>query len=115
MFLPEEFENRMDIMKNILYLVIERDGRSKATSTPMLSMGAPPTTGPVSSRSIWITTRRNAGLAEKLYEVSADRLKDMGVLNLYACIGYPKVEDEYLNKNSAQFHEHLGFRLCGTF
>lgn len=39
----------------------------------------------------------------------------MGVLNLYACIGYPKVEDEYLNKNSAQFHEHLGFRLCGTF
>ena len=39
----------------------------------------------------------------------------MGILNLYACIGYPKVEDEYLNKNSAQFHEHLGFHLCGTF
>ena len=39
----------------------------------------------------------------------------MGVLNLYACIGYPQAEDEYLTKNSAQFHEHLGFTLAGTF
>ena len=45
----------------------------------------------------------------------ADRLKAMGVLNLYACIGYPQVEDEYLTRNSAQFHEHLGFTLAGTF
>ena len=54
----EEFENRMiDIMKKYPYLVIERGGRIEG-------LGAPPTTGPVSSRSIWITTRRNAGLAE---------------------------------------------------
>ena len=46
---------------------------------------------------------------------AVDRLKAMGVLNLYACIGYPQVEDEYLTKNSAQFHEHLGFTLAGTF
>ena len=39
----------------------------------------------------------------------------MGILNLYACIGYPQVEDEYLTRNSAQFHQHLGFALCGTF
>ena len=39
----------------------------------------------------------------------------MGVLNLYARIGYPQKEDEYLTKNSAQFHAHLGFTLAGTF
>ena len=39
----------------------------------------------------------------------------MGILNLYACIGYPQEEDEYLTRNSAQFHEHLGFKLIGTF
>ncbi len=39
----------------------------------------------------------------------------MGILNLYACIGYPQVEDEYLTKNSAEFHAHLGFELVGTF
>lgn len=56
-----------------------------------------------------------AGLGRRLYEELADRLKKMGILNLYACIGYPQVEDEYLTKNSAEFHAHLGFELVGTF
>ena len=58
---------------------------------------------------------RHGGLGRTLYEALADRLQAMGILNLYACIGYPQVEDEYLTKNSAQFHEHLGFALVGTF
>lgn len=32
-----------------------------------------------------------------------------------ACIGYPQEDDEYLTKNSAQFHEHLGYRRIGEF
>ena len=55
------------------------------------------------------------GLGRTLYEALADRLKGMGILNLYARIGYPQKEDEYLTKNSAQFHAHLGFTLAGTF
>ena len=51
----------------------------------------------------------------KLYMYTALAPIPMGVLNLYACIGYPQAEDEYLTKNSAQFHEHLGFTLAGTF
>ena len=39
----------------------------------------------------------------------------MGILNLYACIGVPRQEDPYLNRNSADFHAHLGFSLAGTF
>ena len=40
----------------------------------------------------------------------------MGVLNLYACIGYPRGgDDEYLSTNSADFHAHLGFEKIGTF
>lgn len=31
------------------------------------------------------------------------------------CIAYPKEEDEYLDKNSAMFHAHLGYRLVGEF
>ena len=58
---------------------------------------------------------RKHGMGRALYEALADRLQSMGILNLYACIGYPQVEDEYLTRNSAQFHEHLGFALCGTF
>ena len=37
------------------------------------------------------------------------------ILNLNACIVYPKVDDEYLTKNSAKFHEHLGFKYVGEF
>ena len=54
-------------------------------------------------------------MGRALYEALADRLQAMGILNLYACIGYPQAEDEYLTRNSARFHEHLGFALVGTF
>ena len=38
-----------------------------------------------------------------------------GILNLYACIGDPIEEDAYLNRNSEQFHQHLGFTKVGEF
>ena len=37
------------------------------------------------------------------------------ICNLYACIGYPEKEDEYLTKNSVYFHEKLGYRMVGEF
>ena len=58
---------------------------------------------------------RGKGLGRKLYEAMEERLGRMGILNLYACIGVPETEDEYLTNNSARFHEHLGFRQVGFF
>ena len=56
------------------------------------------------------------GLGRRLYEVMEERLKAMDILNMYACIGWPpEEEDEYLNRNSAQFHEHMGFTRVGEF
>lgn len=55
------------------------------------------------------------GMGRQLYEALENRLQKMGILNLYACIGYPVVEDEYLTRNSADFHEHLGFVTVGEF
>lgn len=59
--------------------------------------------------------QKRRGLGRKLYEALEDSLAKMGVLNLYACIGYPETEDQYLNKNSAQFHQHMGYTLVGVF
>ena len=39
----------------------------------------------------------------------------MGILNLYACIGYPEKEDEHLTANSAEFHAHMGYAKAGEF
>ena len=58
---------------------------------------------------------RKCGMGKKLYEALENELQKMGILNLYACIGYPENEDEYLTTNSANFHAHLGFVEVGKF
>lgn len=61
-------------------------------------------------------TMQKQGIGRLLYQTMEKQLKDMGIRNLYACIGCPeKEEDEYLTFNSRDFHAHLGFRLVGTF
>lgn len=55
---------------------------------------------------------RNGGA---IYEALEKALRDMGILNLYACIGSPECDDEYLTANSADFHAHLGFVKVGEF
>ena len=55
------------------------------------------------------------GYGRRLYEALEEKLKAQGILNLYACIGYPETEDEYLTRNSAEFHAHLGFETVGRF
>jgi len=58
---------------------------------------------------------RKKGLGKILYAELEQALKDMGILNLYACIAYPEIEDEFLTQNSALFHEHMGYRTAGVF
>lgn len=58
---------------------------------------------------------RKCGLGRKIYEALENALREMGIFNLYACIAYPSSDDEYLTKNSAEFHEHLGYKKIGEF
>lgn len=55
------------------------------------------------------------GTGRKLYEAIEEKLANMGIKNLYACIGDPLEEDEYLTRNSEKFHAHMGFQKVGTF
>ena len=57
----------------------------------------------------------HSGVGKLLYQELETALKAQNIINLYACIGYPEEDDEYLTKNSKQFHEHLGYRLIGEF
>ena len=52
---------------------------------------------------------------EELYAALEAALREMGVLNLNACIGCPEAEDEYLTCNSVEFHRCLGYRWVGQF
>lgn len=112
----DEFRERIrKAREKYPYLVIEKDGTIQGYAYA----------GPFKNRAAYdwsceltIYIDRNArgdGLGRKLYSVLETKLKDMGMLNLYACIAYPETEDEYLTTNSADFHAHLGFTEVGHF
>ncbi|MGN0485651.1 MAG: GNAT family N-acetyltransferase [Acutalibacteraceae bacterium] len=58
--------------------------------------------------------RRN-GIGRSLYESLEKLLKEMGIINLYACIAYTAEEDDYLKNDSLYFHQKLGYNIFGTF
>lgn len=58
---------------------------------------------------------RRSGIGRALYLELERQLKDRGILNLNACIGYPEEEDEHLTFDSVRFHEKLGYDMVGEF
>lgn len=112
----EEFQNRMKkTFQNYPYLVVEEDGKIQgyAYAGPFVGRAAYNWSAELT---IYLDKdARKRGYGRKLYEAVEQKLKEMGIQNLYACIGYLEEEDEYLNKNSAQFHAHMGFTLAGRF
>ena len=113
---PEEFQGRIvSIMEKYPYLVLEADGEilGYAYSRAFVGRAAYRHSSEVT---IYVDhNARGLGYGRKLYEELENRLKEAGILNLYACIGDPVEEDEYLTRNSEQFHRHMGFSKVGTF
>ncbi|MGN0478761.1 MAG: GNAT family N-acetyltransferase [Hominenteromicrobium sp.] len=112
----EEFRGRIRrTLGRYPYLVSERGGRIVGYAYA----------GPFKARSAYdwavettIYIDKDAhgqGLGRELYTALEHALALQNILNLNACIGYPVEEDEYLTKNSADFHAHLGYRLVGQF
>ena len=62
-----------------------------------------------------ILRRKAIPLLRDLVQELEIALKEMGIINLYACIGDPEIEDEYLTKNSENFHQHMGYTKVGEF
>ena len=112
----EEFKRRMEkTMGRYPYLVILRDGvvEGYAYAGVFKDRAAYNWSCEVT---IYIDhNARKCGLGRILYEALEERLTEIGILNLYACIGYPETEDEYLTRNSADFHAHLGYTTVGEF
>ena len=112
----EEFQIRMkNTMKKYPYLVIEQNSQVQGYAYAGSFVGRAAYDWSCELSIYLDHNARKCGLGRRIYDALADRLKEMGILNLYACIGYPLKEDEYLNKNSQQFHSHLGFQTVGQF
>lgn len=60
-------------------------------------------------------TMAKKGYGRQLYSELEALLKKMGILNLYACIAFPEIDDQYLTHNSVEFHRHVGYETVGIF
>lgn len=58
---------------------------------------------------------QKSGIGKKLYSALEKILANQGITNLYACIASPIEEDQYLNTNSIDYHQHIGYQMIGKF
>ena len=113
----DEFAGRIrDITKRYPYLLAERDGSiiGYAYAHEFIARKAYDWSAEVT---IYVDhNERKTGVGRLLYSELEKCLGAMGVIDLYACIGVPNGEaDEFLDRNSVDFHEHMGYELKGTF
>ena len=112
----EEFAERIRrTLKKYPYLAVERDGEilGYAYTSPFVGRIAYQYSA---ETTIYLREdQKRNGLGKRLYQALEEISRLQNLTNLYACIGYPETEDEYLTKNSAQFHAHMGYRMIGEF
>lgn len=112
----EEFERRIEnTLKKYPYLVEEEDGKIYGYTYA----------GPFKERAAYDWSMettiyvdkdaRGKGIGKKLYKALEKILGMQNIINVDACITYPEQEDEYVTKNSAQYHTHLGYHMVGRF
>ncbi len=112
----QDFARQLEeISSRYPYLVIEAGGRTAGYACAHPFVGRQAYDWSAETTIYMDPDMRGRGLGAKLYAALEERLREMGILNLYACIGFPGKEDEYLTTASADFHAHLGFRKVGEF
>ncbi len=112
----EEFRGRIvEIIKRYPYLVVVHNGEVKGYAYGNILKPRSAYSKSVEVSIYLDPSARKLGLGRALYEALEERLREIGIQNLYACIGKAVVEDEYLDNNSIEFHAHLGFNQVGEF
>lgn len=112
----EEFASRIRAtLARYPYLVAEREGQPCGYTYA----------GPFKTRASYgwsveaslyvLKSAHGLGLGRALYEALEACLREQGFTNVNACIACPVVADEYLTRNSIEFHAHMGYRLVGEF
>lgn len=111
-----EFEERIsNTLKKYPYIVLEDDGLIRGYAYAGVFKGRAAYDHCCEVTIYLNRDSKGNGYGRALYEELESALKEMGIINLYACIGDPEVEDEYLTKNSESFHQHMGYTKVGEF
>lgn len=112
----EEFTGRIEhILEKYPYLVAEADGEIVGYAYAGTFKDRAAYDWSVETTIYVNQQKKRMGIGGKLYAALEEALRAQHILNLNACIGYPRKEDEYLTRDSEKFHQKLGYRLVGTF
>jgi len=112
----EEFKNRIvNIKSKYPYIVLEENGIIYGYSYAGVFKGRRAYDHCCEMTVYLDHEAKGKGYGRALYEEMERRLLDMGIINLYACIGDPITEDEYLTKDSEKFHQRMGYTTVGRF
>ena len=112
----EEFASRIEhTLQKYPYLIAEKNGSllGYAYASPFHER---PAYDWAVETSIYVEQNiKHQGIGRRLHDALEDALRNQGILNMNACIAYPPAKDEYLDRNSIEFHTHMGYRLVGEF
>lgn len=112
----EEFRNRIvQTLERYPYFVVEDDGEIKGYTYAGVFKGRAAYAHCCEVTIYLDPDSKKKGYGRALYAALEEALREKGISNLYSCIGVPIVEDEYLNRNSELFHEHMGYTKVGEF
>ena len=108
----EEFRERIhNTLKKYPYLVAEQGGEPVGYAYVGPFHDRPAYDWAVETSIYVDQNKKRMGIGKKLHEALEEELRNRGFLNMNACIAYPAQEDEYLTRNSVEFHAHLGYRI----
>lgn len=111
-----EFRKRIQrTLERYPYLVAERDGEPVGYAYAG-TFNERAAAGWSVETSLYVkNSQKKQGIGKELYLALEQALSLQNIINLNACIACPEEDDEYLTRNSIQFHEHLGYRFVGEF
>ena len=113
---PEEFRNRIGrTLLRYPYIKAEKDGRvvGYAYAGPFKTRAAYDW---AVETSIYVRMGCSGqGVGRLLYEKLEQVLELQGIVNLNACITFPKKVDEYLDSGSVAFHSRMGYEPAAHF
>ena len=113
----EEFENRIiNITKKYPYIKIIDDENKTVGYAYASSFKSREAYKYDVEASIYLDqSQRGKGYGKALYFELEKRLKQIGIINVYACITMPINKSKYSTEASYHFHLRQGFKLVGTF
>lgn len=112
----QEFEQRIaHILEYYPYLAAERDGEIIGYAYAGRFHQRAAYDWAVESSVYVRTDQKRTGVGRKLYEALELALSLQNILSVYACIACSETEDEYLTRNSIQFHSHIGYQQMAEF